>query len=225
MARATAARSASGASACSSASGSDTPAATRSAKCSAECCASSSTMSVARAGSTASAPRRARTSALKSGMAEPRDAVQRRDEGAPAPALLRERFSALDGQAVEAAAARVGPLHPSPFDEAAALEAVERRVERRDMELQGAARSLVDQPGDLVAVAVALLEQRHDQRFGAAFPQLAVGRHMQPAYVCSIHVSTARPSGMALALPRCRPPWYPQLPLPWPNANPASSRC
>jgi hypothetical protein len=58
------------------------------------------------------------------------------------------------------------------------------------MELQRAGRSFVNQLGDLVAVAVALFEQREDQDFGAAFAQLAVVGHMWAAYVSVTHMST-----------------------------------
>jgi hypothetical protein len=108
-------------------------------------------------------------------MADAGDPVQRREEGVPAAALVVEDFLAGGGEAVEAAAARARLLDPAALDEAAALEAIERRVERGDMELQGASRPCVDQLGDLIAVAIALLEEGEDQGFGAALAQLAVG--------------------------------------------------
>ena len=113
------------------------------------------------------------------------DAVQGREERAPAPALGVEDLLARGRQPVEAAPAHAGLLDPVALDQAAALEAVERRVQRRDVELQRAVGTAVDQLGDLVAVAVALLEQREDQGFGAALPQLAVGA----TYAGSIGVS------------------------------------
>src|SRR5919197_3251306 len=136
-------------------------------------------MSAARAGSTSSVSRRARTSALKSRssasrMFDPRDAVQRREERAPASPLRVECFLSLWGEAIETAAARVAPLDPASLNEPAALEPVQRRIQRRDMELQRTVRPVLDQLRDLVAVAVTLLEQREDDGFGASLAQLAV---------------------------------------------------
>src|SRR6185503_2043873 len=146
-------------------------------------------MSASRSGSPGTPPMRARTSALKSrgpgtavsGMADAGDPVQGGEERAPAAPLRVEHLLARGRQPVEAAPPHAGLLDPLALDEAAALEAVERRVEGRDVELQRAGRSAVDQLGDLVAMAVALFEQREDQGFGAALAQFAVGRHMPPA--------------------------------------------
>src|SRR5262245_10697711 len=110
-----------------------------------------------------------------SGLAQPRDAVEGREEAVPAAALTEERLFTLRGETVETPTPLAALLDPAPLDQAAALEAVEDRVERGDVELQRAAGSAIDQLGQLVAVAVALLEQRHDQHLGAAFAQLAVG--------------------------------------------------
>ena len=55
-----------------------------------------------------------------------------------------------------------GHFDPAAQNELLLFEAIERGVERRDMERDPAARPLVDQSGDLVAVAVAFLEQSED---------------------------------------------------------------
>ena len=128
----------------------------------------------------------------QSGMADAGDAVERREERAPAAALRVEDLAAGGGQAVEAPAPHAGLFDPASLDQPAALEPIERRVERSDVEGNGALGSVANQLGDLVAVAVALLEQRQDQGFGAAFAQLAVGGHMTAAYVSVIYMSTAR---------------------------------
>ena len=90
-------------------------------------------------------------------MADARHAVQRGEERAPAAALRIERTLAVGGEAVKAAAPGSGFLDPAAVNEAAALEAVQRGVERRDVELEGAFGSVVDQARDLVAVAIPFL--------------------------------------------------------------------
>src|SRR3954452_25095896 len=112
-------------------------------------------MSAARAGATASGPRRARTSARKSGMAELRHAVERGEERIPAAALRLQRAAAAGGEAIETAPADARLLHPAAVDEAAALEPVEGWIEGGDVQFQGAVRSPVDQFRQFVAVAVA----------------------------------------------------------------------
>src|SRR5215470_6525113 len=104
-------------------------------------------------------------------MAKLGDAVERGKERFPAPALGIERGPARGGQAVAASAAGAGALDPAALDQAAALEAVERGIERCDVESERTVGSAIDQLGQLVAVAVALLEQREDDGFGAAFAQ------------------------------------------------------
>src|ERR1051325_11170906 len=143
-------------------------------------------MSAARAGSRSSGPSVARTRAgqsrCMSGLAQPRHAVEGGEEAVPAAALAGECFFTLRRETVEAAAALAALLDPAALDQAATLEPVEDRIERGDVELQRAAGSPIDQLGELVAVAVVLLEERHDQHFGAALAQLAVGRHRWSAY-------------------------------------------
>src|SRR5437870_4495536 len=121
-------------------------------------------------------------------MANPRHAVQRVEERAPAPALGVEHFLARSRETVETPPAAAAALHPFAGDQAAAFQAVERRIERRHVERDGAVRPLVDQLGDFVTVAVAFFEQREDEHLGAAFAQIAV-RHMYGLYVCPIHMS------------------------------------
>src|SRR5438046_6321315 len=124
-------------------------------------------MSIARDGSTGSVPSLLRTSAVQSGMlricakaafavfalrmTNARHAVQRGEERAPASTLRVEHGLPLGGNPVEAAPPRAGFLDPAALDQSAPLQPVERRVQRRDVELQRAVRSLIDQLGDLVA--------------------------------------------------------------------------
>src|SRR5262245_63016856 len=146
-------------------------------------------MSASRAGSTCNGPSRARTSVRKSGMTDPRDAIERREQRVPASPLAVQHLLTVGGDAVEAASPRAGPLDPLALNQPAAFEAVERRIERRDVELERAVGSLVDQLGDFVAVTIAFLEQRQDQDFRAAFAQLAVVGHRAPLYVALTHMS------------------------------------
>ena len=82
-------------------------------------------------------------------MTDAGDAVQRREEGAPAAALRVEDFAPRGGQAIKAAPAHAGLFHPAALDQAAALEPVERGVERSDVKGDGAVRAVADQLGDL----------------------------------------------------------------------------
>src|SRR3954469_25967349 len=102
-----------------------------------------------------------------SGRGDPGDAVQRGVEALPHAALARERLPAGARQLVVAAAALPGPLDPAPFDQPAVLEAVQRRVERGDVEADGPLGTAGNQLADLVAMPLALFEQREDQELGA----------------------------------------------------------
>ena len=69
------------------------------------------------------------------------------------------------------------------------LHAIQRGVERRGVKGDRAARPLIDQPGELVAVAIALLEQRQNQQLGAAALQLArerIDAHMWAHHICDV---------------------------------------
>src|SRR2546423_6064185 len=147
------------------------PEETRSAWCSATCCASSSRMSDSRAGSTSSGTRRARTSAFQSGMADPRDAVQRREERVPAAALRIERRPTVDGQPIETPPPCASLLDPPAVNQPAVFEAVERGVERRDVERERAVRSVVDEARDFVPGAIPLLHPRENHDLRAALEQ------------------------------------------------------
>src|SRR5262249_34832149 len=138
-----------------------------------------------------STPRPAASSACvtrtaMSGMADPRNAIERGEKVLPDAALLREHLAACGGQPVVAAAALAGALDPAALDQAAVLEAIERGVERGGVKGDGAARSLVDQAADVVAVTLALVEERQDQDLGAATFELALEErraHMWRDYI------------------------------------------
>jgi len=67
-------------------------------------------------------------------VADPGDAIERDDEVLPHAALALEDAPAGGGEAVIAAAPLALAFDPAPVDEAVGLEAVERGVERSDME-------------------------------------------------------------------------------------------
>jgi hypothetical protein len=97
-----------------------------------------------------------------------RDAVQRPEEVLPGRAFLGQDAAARRRDAIAAAPARPGALDPAALDEAAILEPVQRRIERRDVEAELALRPLTDQPADVVAVPGLVLDERQDQDVGAA---------------------------------------------------------
>src|SRR5690349_20637770 len=100
-------------------------------------------------------------------MAEPRDAVDRGDELAPARTLRLERLAAGGGELVVALAPLPRLLHPAADDPAAVLHLVQQRVERGDVEVQDAARARLDELLHLVAVAGLGVEQGEDEELGA----------------------------------------------------------
>src|SRR5215207_4121511 len=102
-----------------------------------------------------------------------RDAADGLDELAPGVALRGEYFLPFGRQLVVAAAALPGLLHPAPLNPAPALQTVEQRVERRDVEAQHAARALLDEVADVVAVARLVLDEREDEQLSAPLLQLA----------------------------------------------------
>src|SRR5690349_6185137 len=107
------------------------------------------------------------------------DPVEGREEVLPGRAFARQDLAAFARDPVVAALALSGFLDPAAFDQAAVLEAIERRVERSDVIAEGAVGALADEPGDIVAVARLILDQRQDQEIGAAFLELlGHGIHM-----------------------------------------------
>src|SRR6187431_380124 len=98
-----------------------------------------------------------------------RDLPERHQEAAPVGALIREHPAARFRDAVVAAPALAGFLDPAPFDPAAFLEPVQRRVERREREAQAAAGPLFDQLGDFIAVVALVVHDGQDHDLGAAF--------------------------------------------------------
>jgi hypothetical protein len=65
------------------------------------------------------------------------------------------------------------PLHPSAPNPAASFEAIPHVVERRNVKLDCAARVLLDEASDFVAVTRAAVEQGEDEQFRASLFQFA----------------------------------------------------
>ena len=112
-------------------------------------------------------------------------AIERKHERAPDAALCGEHLSAGGGEPIVAATALACAFHPAAVDQAEAFEAIESGVEGGDVEGDGAIGSVVDQPADVVPVAVLLLEQGQHEDFRAATLQFTgeVLRHMWPHHI------------------------------------------
>src|ERR1051326_2275545 len=95
-------------------------------------------------------------------MVETGDASQRGDEDVPAGATFRELTPATGGEAVVAAPTLRRFFDPSSLNPAARLHPVEQGIERGRVKRKNAVRAPCDQLGDIVSVARALLENRHN---------------------------------------------------------------
>src|SRR5262245_56962807 len=119
-------------------------------------------ISASRAGSSASEASLARSAGVQcfegSRMFRLRDASDRLDEVAPGVALNRQHSTAFWREAVIATPALSRPFDPLSVNPAALLEAIEERIERRDVKLQAAVRPAFDQLADFVAMAAALFD-------------------------------------------------------------------
>src|SRR5262249_76098 len=138
----------------------------------------SSITSSSRAGGKPAAATRARTSWRRSRTFASDDAADGRDERLPARALLGEDLAPGrgpgGGEAVVAAAPLTGLLDPGPGQPAAALQAVEQRVQRGDGVRDDAVRAALDELPDLVPVAPPVLEEREDEQLAAALLELGI---------------------------------------------------
>src|SRR5262245_28794665 len=86
------------------------------------------------------------------GMFASRDAFHGFNECIPRLLLFREHAAALGRQLIEPAATFAGFLHPAALDPFTLLEAIEERIERIDVESQGATRPGLDQLAQVVAM-------------------------------------------------------------------------
>src|SRR5262245_9567127 len=119
-------------------------------------------------------------------MAHSRKRCDRAHESLPSLSLLRENAMTFCGQAVETSAPLTGLLDPSPFQPAALFEPIEQRVQRRNVELDLAARLGLDELADLVAVPSTHFDAGQDDQLCGAFLQLA--RQHAVVYICHSHI-------------------------------------
>src|ERR1700691_4185617 len=111
-----------------------------------------------RLGSSGRGERRTRTSSFQSCIAHLHDAIDGAGKGAPADALVGERFAAACGEPIKTAATPASRF-PRSRHPAAAFEAVQQRVERSDMETDHACGAFSDEFADFIAVARLVFEQ------------------------------------------------------------------
>src|SRR3989442_15476903 len=97
-------------------------------------------------------------------MAKSGDTVQRQEDRVTGGMLFRERASARPREAVITAPPLPSTFDPASFDQALLFEAIERRIQRGGVKRDGAVRSLFDQLADLVAMALAFIQQRQDKK-------------------------------------------------------------
>src|SRR5688572_11578893 len=183
------------------ASSSEIPSARSSLYRSSRCCDSSSMISASRPGLRCNSARRGRRWSThspldsvggdpafidESGMVDSGDEAHRVHERLPGMALPRQHTAALGGEAVEAPPPLAGLLDPLPLQPAPLLEAIQERIERRDVELQMTARPGLDELADLVAVAGARLHDRENHQLRRPLFQLAIEH--APVYSCHNHI-------------------------------------
>src|SRR5688572_29644510 len=113
------------------------------------------------------------------------------DERVPAAAVLGERLLSCRGDPVDAAAPLARLLRPAALNPAALLQLVEQRIERGGVKRDCAARSLLDQGGDVVAVPRAHFDERQDEEFGAPLLELACA--FQQSHVWESYTSDRPP--------------------------------
>src|SRR5689334_9990365 len=98
------------------------------------CSATSSTMLASRVGSRFRRARRLRTSSLKSGIFNLRDAIDGGNKGLPGAALRTQNLFPLCREPIVTAAALLGFIHPAAFYPAALFQPVQQRVKRCHIE-------------------------------------------------------------------------------------------
>src|SRR5579872_6402912 len=118
-------------------------------------------------------------------MAEPRQMVEGGHKFAPGAPLAGQRPAAFGSEVVEAAAPLAGLFHPLALHQAFALQAVQKRIERRHVELELVFRFRFDKLGELVAVAGAVFEQRQDNHPGATLLEVA---DISRCHICRLYI-------------------------------------
>src|SRR5215831_5091694 len=136
---------------------------------SSRCCSISSKRSDSAAPSKRREAMRSRTISPHSGMLYSCHPADGSNEFLPALPLRGKRVSTLTRKTVIPPPPLLGLFDPAAVDPAPLLQPVQQRIERRDVESQGAARSDLNQPRNVISMPRLILEQREDQKLGAAF--------------------------------------------------------
>src|SRR5579871_1396277 len=97
------------------------------------CSATSSTMLASRVGSRFRRARRLRTSSLKSGIFNLRDAIDGGHKGLPCAPLRAQNFFPLGREPIVTAATLLGFIHPAAFNPTALFQPIEQRIQRRTL--------------------------------------------------------------------------------------------
>src|SRR5688500_11041585 len=109
-------------------------------------------ISTSRAGVRCSSAKRGRRCSVQSGTVDSCDEIHGVDEGLPGIPLTQQRAAALSSQTIKAAAALSGLFHPASLQPPTLLETIQKRIQRRDIELQLPGRLCLDQFADLVSM-------------------------------------------------------------------------
>lgn len=104
--------------------------------------------------------------------------LQCAEQFAPGASLAREDLASFGRESVVAALTLTGLLDPLAFDPATPFHPVQHRIQGGDVKPENAARAIVNQPGDFIAMAGAALDRGEDHELGAAAFDLSVWRHI-----------------------------------------------
>ena len=97
--------------------------------------------------------------------------------------MVGERTAAQRRELVKSPSPLVGLLHPAPFHQTLALQAVEHRVDRGDLKLECLLRLGFDEFGQFVAVTGSRFQQGEQDHLGAATLKI-VCVHISASDIC-----------------------------------------
>src|SRR5439155_10541374 len=113
-------------------------------------------------------------SSLKSGMRDSRYASDGLDETTPVRPLGGENFGTSTGEAIITAPPLPRFFNPATPDPAPLFQAVKQRIERRDVEMENAARAQLNQLTDLITMSRPVFDQGKNEQLGAALLQFTI---------------------------------------------------
>src|SRR5687767_7751621 len=133
-------------------------------------------ISASRAGLNRSAARRGRRCSVheSSGMIGPRDEIHGVHKRFPRDALPGEHAPSFGRQTVEAPSPLSYFLDPTSLQPSALFQSIQKRIQRRDVELQLPARARLDELADLVSVTWTRFKDRENDELCRSLFQLAV---------------------------------------------------